>query len=61
MSTAPLWTSDAMARAMRASVQGALPPDVSGISIDSRSIAPGEAYLRSRATFTTATPLWKRP
>jgi UDP-N-acetylmuramoyl-tripeptide--D-alanyl-D-alanine ligase len=43
--TAPLWTSAAMAEAMRASVQGAPPEAISGLSIDSRSIAPGEAYF----------------
>ena len=45
MSPTPLWTSDAMAKAMRASVQGLLPEAISGLSIDSRSIAPGEAYF----------------
>jgi UDP-N-acetylmuramoyl-tripeptide--D-alanyl-D-alanine ligase len=45
MSTQPLWTSVAMAEAMRAAVNGALPPEISGISIDSRTIAPGEAYF----------------
>lgn len=45
MSTAPLWTSTAMARAMRAAISGALPEAVTGLSIDSRSIAPGEAYF----------------
>jgi UDP-N-acetylmuramoyl-tripeptide--D-alanyl-D-alanine ligase len=45
MSAAPLWTSAAMAEAMRAATQGVLPEGVSGLSIDSRSIAPGEAYF----------------
>jgi UDP-N-acetylmuramoyl-tripeptide--D-alanyl-D-alanine ligase len=45
MSTAPLWTSAAMAEAMRASTQGALPQGITGLSIDSRTIAPGEAYF----------------
>jgi UDP-N-acetylmuramoyl-tripeptide--D-alanyl-D-alanine ligase len=45
MSAAPLWTSTAMAEAMRASSNGALPEVVSGLSIDSRTIAPGEAYF----------------
>jgi UDP-N-acetylmuramoyl-tripeptide--D-alanyl-D-alanine ligase len=40
-----LWTSAAMAEAMRAEVQGALPQAVSGLSIDSRTVAPGEAYF----------------
>jgi UDP-N-acetylmuramoyl-tripeptide--D-alanyl-D-alanine ligase len=34
-----------MAEAMAASVNGALPAAVSGLSIDSRTIAPGEAYF----------------
>src|ERR1700731_451055 len=45
MSTTPLWTSGAMAEAMRASISGALPEAVTGLSIDSRTIAPGEAYF----------------
>ncbi len=45
MSAAPLWTSRAMAEAMRASINGALPDAVPGLSIDSRTIAPGEAYF----------------
>ncbi|MDO8977819.1 MAG: UDP-N-acetylmuramoylalanyl-D-glutamyl-2,6-diaminopimelate--D-alanyl-D-alanine ligase [Afipia sp.] len=44
MSTA-LWTSAAMAEAMRAARRGALPNDVIGISIDSRTLTPGEAYF----------------
>ena len=45
MSATPLWTSHAMAEAMRASINGALPEAVKGLSIDSRTIAPGEAYF----------------
>ena len=45
MSTAPLWTSKDMAEAMRAVRQGALPDAVTGLSIDSRTIQPGEAYF----------------
>jgi UDP-N-acetylmuramoyl-tripeptide--D-alanyl-D-alanine ligase len=48
MSAGPLWTSTAMAQAMRASINGALPEAVTGLSIDSRSIAPGEAYFAIR-------------
>ena len=44
MSAAPLFTSQAMAVAMGAARQGALPDDVTGLSIDSRTIRPGEAY-----------------
>jgi UDP-N-acetylmuramoyl-tripeptide--D-alanyl-D-alanine ligase len=40
-----LWTSAAMAEAMRAARQGTLPEGVTGLSIDSRTIAPGEAYF----------------
>jgi UDP-N-acetylmuramoyl-tripeptide--D-alanyl-D-alanine ligase len=45
MSAAPLWTSGAMAEAMRAASNGVLPHAVTGLSIDSRTIAPGEAYF----------------
>ena len=45
MNAVLLWTSRAMAEAMRAATQGALPEGVTGLSIDSRTIAPGEAYF----------------
>lgn len=45
MSAAPLWTSQAMAQAMGAQIQGVLPEAVTGLSIDSRTIAPGDAYF----------------
>src|SRR4051812_20507899 len=45
MSAAPLWTSHAMAEAMRASIHGAAPEAVTGLSIDSRTIVRGEAYF----------------
>ncbi len=48
MSASPLWTSAAIAEAMRAQVQGRLPEAISGLSIDSRTIAPGEAYFAIR-------------
>ncbi len=48
MSAPPLWTSAEMAQAMRASINGALPESVLGLSIDSRTIAPGEAYFAIR-------------
>ena len=41
----PLWTIDAMASAMGAQRRGALPQTISGISIDTRTIAPGEAFF----------------
>jgi UDP-N-acetylmuramoyl-tripeptide--D-alanyl-D-alanine ligase len=34
-----------MVEAMRASTQGALPQGITGLSIDSRTVAPGEAYF----------------
>lgn len=45
MIAARLWTARAMAEAMHASQNGALPGTVTGLSIDSRTIAPGEAYF----------------
>ncbi len=45
MSARPLWTLTAMATAMAATRMGALPRDVSGISIDSRTVAAGEAFF----------------
>lgn len=43
--SAALWTSAAMMEAMCAGTRGALPDDVTGISIDSRTLSPGEAYF----------------
>jgi len=40
-----LWTVDDMAAAMRADKSGALPLDVPGISIDSRTLAEGDAFF----------------
>ncbi len=40
-----LWTLDDMAAAMRADRAGALPDEITGISIDSRSLAKGEAFF----------------
>ena len=48
MSAMPLWNSGAMAVAMRAHINGALPETVTGISIDSRTIVPGDAYFAIR-------------
>ncbi len=45
MSAPALWTLDAVATAMAAERRGALPPSISGISIDSRRIQPGEAFF----------------
>src|SRR5580700_3466522 len=40
-----LWTIEAMASAMGAERQGALPQSISGISIDTRTIASGDAFF----------------
>jgi UDP-N-acetylmuramoyl-tripeptide--D-alanyl-D-alanine ligase len=48
MSATPLWTSEAMRAAMCAEASGALPDAISGVSIDSRTLAPGEAYFAIR-------------
>ena len=45
MTQQPLWDVDAMAAAMRAERQGPLPRSVAGLSIDSRTIVPGEAFF----------------
>ncbi|WP_407176533.1 UDP-N-acetylmuramoylalanyl-D-glutamyl-2,6-diaminopimelate--D-alanyl-D-alanine ligase [Bradyrhizobium sp. STM 3562] len=45
MNAAPLWTSKEMAEAMHAGRRGALPDAVTGLSIDSRTIQPREAYF----------------
>ena len=41
----PLWTLEAMAAAMSAARAGTLPRDIPGLSIDTRSIKPGEAFF----------------
>src|SRR4051812_186154 len=43
--SARLWTVEAMAQAMGAERTGALPDAVSGISIDTRSVSPGEVFF----------------
>src|SRR3954466_4002052 len=40
-----LWTVDDMANAMRAQKQGALPAEISGISIDTRTLSRAEAFF----------------
>lgn len=45
MTAKALWTVDAMAAAMRARREGSLPPAISGISIDSRTLKAGEAFF----------------
>ncbi len=40
-----LWTTDAMAAAMRAEKSGALPAEVPGVSIDSRNLGKGDAFF----------------
>src|SRR6187455_1403883 len=43
-----LWTIDAMAQAMHAQRAGHLPVEISGISIDSRTVAKGEGFFAIR-------------
>ena len=43
--TEPLWTRDAIVAAMRARTEGALPAGVSGLSIDTRTLNPGDAFF----------------
>ena len=45
MSDRALWTIEAMAAAMRARREGDLPQSVTGISIDSRVLQPGDAFF----------------
>ncbi|MBV8321196.1 MAG: UDP-N-acetylmuramoylalanyl-D-glutamyl-2, 6-diaminopimelate--D-alanyl-D-alanine ligase, partial [Hyphomicrobiales bacterium] len=45
MTDRPLWAVEAMVAAMRAARNGPLPPSVPGLSIDTRTIAPGEAFF----------------
>src|ERR1700731_144742 len=45
MSVPLLWTTEAMVAAMGAGHAGALPAGVPGVSIDSRTVAPGEAFF----------------
>ena len=40
-----LWTVDEMTRAMGAEKSGALPAEIGGVSIDSRTLAKGEAFF----------------
>jgi UDP-N-acetylmuramoyl-tripeptide--D-alanyl-D-alanine ligase len=42
---ASLWTVDAMAAAMNARAEGALPVAISGLSIDTRTVGLGEAFF----------------
>src|SRR6266700_1763591 len=45
MSDRPLWTVEAMVRAMRAARAGALPQSIPGVSIDTRTVAAEEAFF----------------
>jgi UDP-N-acetylmuramoyl-tripeptide--D-alanyl-D-alanine ligase len=45
MTDRPLWSVETMIAAMRAARTGSLPLSVPGISIDTRTIAPGEAFF----------------
>jgi UDP-N-acetylmuramoyl-tripeptide--D-alanyl-D-alanine ligase len=41
----PLWSADAMAQAMRAERRGAVPQAITGTSIDTRTLKPGDAFF----------------
>lgn len=43
--TKPLWTAQEMAKAARGRLQGTVQENVAGISIDTRTLGEGEAYL----------------
>ena len=45
MTDRPLWTVEAMAAAMGATPAGPQPLSIPGISIDTRTLAPGEAFF----------------
>src|SRR5215217_728729 len=45
MTSRPLWSMDAMTAAMQARAEGPLPASATGISIDSRTLTPGEAFF----------------
>jgi len=45
MTSRPLWSMDAMTAAMQARAEGPLPASATGISIDSRTLSPGEAFF----------------
>jgi UDP-N-acetylmuramoyl-tripeptide--D-alanyl-D-alanine ligase len=45
MSARTLWTTDAMASAMKAARSGGLPDSIRGISIDTRTIGKGDAFF----------------
>ena len=48
MTANALWTVDAMASAVGAERQGPVPASVAGLSIDSRNVAPGDAFFAIR-------------
>jgi UDP-N-acetylmuramoyl-tripeptide--D-alanyl-D-alanine ligase len=48
MNVAALWTTDAMTAAMQAGRAGALPAAVGGLSIDTRTLSPGDAFFAIR-------------
>jgi UDP-N-acetylmuramoyl-tripeptide--D-alanyl-D-alanine ligase len=48
MTTPPLWTGRGLIDAMAARLDGTCPAAITGVSIDSRTIQPGEAYFAIR-------------
>ena len=43
--SAPLWSGDELVAALGARADGTVPPAVSGISIDTRTLEPGDAFF----------------
>ena len=43
--SAPLWTGDKLIAALRARAEGAMPPVVTGASIDTRTLEPGDVFF----------------
>ncbi len=54
--SAPLWTGEALAAATGGRPIGAMPAAVTGVSIDTRTLQPGDAFFAIKATPSTATP-----
>ncbi len=46
--SAPLWSGEQLVAAMAARGQGGIPADISGISIDTRTLEPGDAFFAIR-------------
>lgn len=43
--SAPLWTGDKLIAALGARPEGAVPPAITGASIDTRTLEPGDVFF----------------